>query len=91
MKPFFVVCVDDSTFRPDSPHPVKGDIDKVIKTKPHNGSEWYLLERFSFFLEDGKRWAFRCTEFREVQPDFGEWVESTIMKEVELESVTINK
>jgi hypothetical protein len=90
MKPFFVVCVDDSTFYV-KPYPKKGDIEKVIDAAIFRGVEFYRLDGYDYKMANGKIVAFAAECFRPVDESFGEWVESTIMKEVELEHALIEQ
>jgi len=80
-----VVCIDDSTFH--DAHPVKGEICEVIDTKEYNGKLWYRLHGYNTRNFEGLIYGYNSECFRLVDNSFGEWVEETIMKEVELETI----
>jgi hypothetical protein len=61
------------------PNPVKGEIYTAIPC------DWN--DKYIFLLEFGTEEAFLATNFRPVDTSYGEYVESTIMKEAELEAV----
>lgn len=90
MKPFRVVCIKEDGFWYE-PFPKVGDIETVINTKEHNGKLYYRLKGYDYSIDgDKKIVAFAALCFREVDNAFGEWVEETIMKEAELETVLNN-
>ena len=80
-----VVCIDDSNFH--DVHPVKGEICEVIDTKEYKGKLWYRLHGYNTRNFEGLICGYNSECFRLVDNSFGEWVEETIMKEVELETI----
>ena len=84
-----VVCIDVGKPAPDCTNPIKGEIYTVMQLytgRISNGihvKDWYVLEEF------GNEFAFSPKLFRPVDDSFGSWVEETIMKEAELETVLI--
>lgn len=66
--------------------PDKGDICEVDGV--HFGiDDWsfYYLKGYNDIMPDGKRIDFNTYFFRPVDDTFGEWVEETLMKELEYE------
>jgi len=73
-----VVCIDDSKMG-DTPKIIKGEIYTPIKGSTH--------PEFICLVEFGTDYAYRITCFRPVDDTFGEWVEETIMKDVQIEEL----
>ena len=65
-------------------HPIKGEIYTITNIDP-NG----YLEFFEFPEYKGNTPIYNPKFFRPVDDSFGSWVEETIMKEAELETVLI--
>lgn len=91
MKPFRVVCINSKAIMEEYAIQillyhgvglVEGEIYTVTDTVKGKYGAWcyFILE-----LNALKR----CDRFRPVDDTFGEWVEETIMKEAELETVLI--
>lgn len=90
MKPFRVVCIKKGswstlyTYEPiERPSPKHGEIYTVIRLKDNQNNNLYVLAEF------GEPFGWLSKNFREIELSFGEWVEETIMKEAELETVLI--
>ena len=84
MKPFKVVCIGGDWIR--NPHPIKGEIYTVFSLDNDNRfpeyKGWYYLTELN--VPDGNyRTAYNPSVFRPVDDTFGEWVEETLMKELE--------
>ncbi len=78
-----VVCINDS-FVPAHPNvgqlPKQGEIYTVLQGyKALNGMDYFILSELDH--DD----AFRIDHFRPIDSHYGEWVESTLMKDAVLE------
>jgi len=60
-------------------YPVNGEIYTVINHSEFKGKHYIMLAE----MESDQWWHIK--DFRPVDDSFGEWVESTVMKEVEFE------
>jgi len=78
-----VVCIDGDfviSKEGDKNHgmPIKGEIYTVKLLVEIGGNDYYILHELGFA-------GFRTNAFRPFDDSFGEWIESTVMKEVEFE------
>lgn len=81
-----VVCISEDGFH-TRPWPIKGEIYTLIKQEVYKGRVWNLLKGWEHFDKQGKRQYFIAENFRPVDDTFGEWVEETLMKEVQIEEL----
>lgn len=83
MKPFKVVCVKQIHIFNDQPsdedHVIKGEIYTVIQV-----DAWEVSDKLFYTLKEKLYENNYCASlFRPVDDTFGEWVEETLMKELE--------
>jgi len=67
---------------PENPMPVKGEIYTVVGHRKYLGHDYLYLDEIT---EKGV--FFIACAFRPVDDSFGEYIESTLMKDIELETV----
>lgn len=81
-----VVCISESGFH-EEPYPKVNDICVVTASKEYKERIFYKLLGYTNRDSNGLVYGFVADNFRPVDDTFGEWVEETIMKEVELETI----
>ncbi len=80
-----VVCInDEGQNHPDIPKVKKGEIYTIRNfVENFKGQKWYQFDEIPD--SPGMRPIYLISAFRPVDDSFGEWVEETVLKEIEYE------